>query len=74
MLDKSNNNVIWQCDNCGDIMPAGYKAYHLPDGTVLCDAIGVEGYAFMHNDDSTREDSDVLAEVWNAVETFIIPQ
>ena len=74
MLDKSNNNVIWQCDNCGDIMPAGHKAYRLPDGTVLCDAICVEDYAFMHNDDSTREDSDVLAEVWNAVETFIIPQ
>ena len=50
------------------------KVYRLPDGTVLCDAICVEDYAFMHNDDSTKEDSDVLTEIWDNVETFIIPK
>ena len=72
MLDKSNSSVVWHCDNCGDDLPVGYKAYRLPDGTVLCDAICVEDYAFMHNDDSTKEDSDVLAEIWDNVGTFVI--
>lgn len=72
MLEGLGDNMIWRCANCGDVIPGGMKVYRLPDGTVLCDAICVEDYAFMHNDDSTKEDSDVLAEIWDNVETFVI--
>ena len=34
--------MIWQCANCGDVIPGGMKVYRLPDGTVLCDAIHVK--------------------------------
>lgn len=73
MLDGLGDSVTWYCDNCDDIMPAGHEAYRMPDGTILCSDVCVDDYAFMHNDD-TKEDSDVLADTWDMVETFVIPR
>lgn len=74
MLDGLGDSVTWYCDNCDDIMPVGHEAYRMPDGTILCSEVCVDDYAFMHNDDSTKADSDVLAETWDRVETFVIPR
>lgn len=74
MLSKSNNTVTWHCDNCDDVIPVGSEAYRMPDGTVLCSEVCVDDYAFIHADDVTKADSDVLAETWDKVETFVIPR
>lgn len=74
MLDKSNNSVTWYCDNCDDIIPAGHEAYRMPDGIILCSEFCVDDYAFMHNDNSTKADSDVLAGTWDNVKIFVIPK
>lgn len=73
MLDGLGDSVTWYCDNCDDIMPVGHEAHRMPDGTILCSEVCVDDYAFMHADDITKADSDILAETWDKVETFVIP-
>lgn len=74
MLEGLGDNMIWQCANCGDVMPVGHEAYRMPDGTILCSEVCVDDYAFIHNDDTTKADSDILAATWDKVETFVIPR
>lgn len=74
MIDGLGDNVTWYCDNCDNIIPVGTEAYRMPDGTILCSEICVDDYAFMHNDDNTKADSDVLADTWDKVKTFVVPK
>lgn len=73
MLDGLGDSVTWYCDNCDNIIPVGTKAYRLPNGTILCSDACVDDYAFT-NDKTNRADSDILADVWNTAEEFVIPE